>query len=117
MSKQLVRVGGNSHKLNKHLLSENCRTSQFVYRIYTRGVKRDPTPIECDKSTQFVEDLKGAWLNGVQMEELIVAFNHVTEHYDKVLASVMFSPICLIFNFFLIPLRWRITFKHQFNKR
>jgi len=27
----------------------------------------------------------------------------------------MFSPVCLIPNFFLIPLRWRITFKHQFN--
>jgi len=39
MSKQLVHVG-----TQKGSLSENCCTSQFVYQIYTRGAKRDPTP-------------------------------------------------------------------------
>jgi len=39
MSKQLVHVG-----TQKRSLSENCCTSQFVYEIYTRGAKRDPTP-------------------------------------------------------------------------
>jgi len=41
MSKQLVREGMEA---NWESLSENCCTSQFVYRIYTRGAKRDPTP-------------------------------------------------------------------------
>jgi len=41
MSKQLVRMGIQT---NKGSLSKNCFTSQFVYRIYTRGSKRDPTP-------------------------------------------------------------------------
>jgi len=41
MSKQLVRVGIQT---NQESLSENCCTSQFVYRIYTRGSNRDPTP-------------------------------------------------------------------------
>jgi len=41
MSKQLVRVGIQT---NWGSLSENCCTSQFVYRTYTRGAKRDPTP-------------------------------------------------------------------------
>jgi len=38
MSKQLGRVGTQT---NWGSLSENCCTSQFVYRIYTRGAKRD----------------------------------------------------------------------------
>jgi len=38
MSKQLVRVGIQK---NQGSLSENRCTSQFVYRIYTRGAKRD----------------------------------------------------------------------------
>jgi len=41
MSKQLVRVG---IKTNYEFLYENCRTSQFVYWIYTQDAKRDPTP-------------------------------------------------------------------------
>jgi len=41
MSKQQVRVGIQT---NQGSLSENCCTSLFVYRIYTRGAKRDPTP-------------------------------------------------------------------------
>jgi len=41
MSMQLVRVGIQT---NQGSLSENCCTSQFVYRIYTRGAKRDPIP-------------------------------------------------------------------------
>jgi len=41
MSKQLVHMG---IKTDYGSLSENCCTSQFVYRIYTRGAKRDPTP-------------------------------------------------------------------------
>jgi len=40
MFEQLVRVGIQT---NKGSLSENCCTSQIVYRIYTRGAKRDPT--------------------------------------------------------------------------
>jgi len=41
MSKQLVRVGVQT---NYGPLSENCCASKFVYRIYTRGAKRDPNP-------------------------------------------------------------------------
>jgi len=41
MYNQLVRVGIQT---NYGSLSENCCTSPFVYRIYARGVKRDPTP-------------------------------------------------------------------------
>jgi len=43
MSKQQVglRVGIQT---NKGSLSENRGTSQFVYRIYARGMKRDPAP-------------------------------------------------------------------------
>jgi len=40
MSKQLVRIGIQT---NEGSLFENCCTSQFVYRIYTRGLKCDPT--------------------------------------------------------------------------
>jgi len=49
--------------------SENCCTSQFVYRVYTRGAKRDPTP-HWENAEKFIKDLKGAWLNGgVQIEQ------------------------------------------------
>jgi len=66
MSKQLVRVGIQT---NQRSLSENCCTLQFVYWIYTRGAKRDPTP-HWENAEKFIEDLKGAWLNGeVQMEQ------------------------------------------------
>jgi len=41
MSKQLVRV---EIQKNQRFLCENCCNSQFVYRIYTRGAKRDATP-------------------------------------------------------------------------
>jgi len=41
MSKQLVRVGIQT---NQGSLSENCCPYKFVYRIYTRGAKHDPTP-------------------------------------------------------------------------
>jgi len=41
MTKQQVRVG---IKTNQGSLSVNCCTSQFVYRIYTRSAKHDPTP-------------------------------------------------------------------------
>jgi len=69
MSKQLECVGIQT---NEGSLSENCCTSQFVYLIYT-GAKRDPIPHwengQRGKSLQFVEDLKGARLNGgVQIE-------------------------------------------------
>jgi len=40
MSKKLVRMGIQT---NSGSLSENCCTLQFVYRIYTRGAKRDTT--------------------------------------------------------------------------
>jgi len=59
MSKQLVRVVIQTILKS---LSEICCTSQFVYRIYTRGAKHDPTP-HC-KSLKFVKDSKGVRLNG-----------------------------------------------------
>jgi len=43
MSKQLVRVGIQT---NERSLSENCCTSQFFYRIYTRGAELTRLPIE-----------------------------------------------------------------------
>jgi len=43
MSKQLVGYLWE-FKQTKNPLSENCCTLQFVYRIYTRGAKRYPTP-------------------------------------------------------------------------
>jgi len=62
MSKRQVRVGIGS-------LSENCRTSQFGYRIYTRGANRDSTA-HWENAEKFIKDLKGAWLNGgVQIEQ------------------------------------------------
>jgi len=36
---------------------------QFVYRIYTQGARRDPTP-HCENAEKLIKDLKGAWLNG-----------------------------------------------------
>jgi len=66
MSKQLVCVG---IKTNYGSLSENCCTSQFVYRIYTRGAKRDPNA-HWENTEKFIKDLYGAWLNGgVQIEQ------------------------------------------------
>jgi len=66
MSKQLLRV---EIQRNKGSLSENCCSSQFVYRIYTRGAKRDPTR-HWEIAERFTKDIKGAWLNGgVQMEQ------------------------------------------------
>jgi len=41
MSKQLLCMGIQT---NWGCLSENCCTSQFVYRIYARCSKRHPTP-------------------------------------------------------------------------
>jgi len=43
MSKQLARV---RIQTNWGSLSENCCTSQFVYRIYTRFEARPDPPIE-----------------------------------------------------------------------
>jgi len=40
ISKQLVRLGIQT---NQGSLPENYCASQFVYRIYTRGAKRDRT--------------------------------------------------------------------------
>jgi len=60
MSKQLVCVGIQT---NWGSLSENCCTLQFVYRIYARGAKRDPTP-HWENAEKFIKDSKGAWLNG-----------------------------------------------------
>jgi len=66
MFKQLLRVGIQT---NWRSLSENCCTLQFVYRIYTRGSKRDPTP-NWENAERFIKDLKGAWLNGgLQIEQ------------------------------------------------
>ena len=66
MSKQQVRMGIQT---NWGSLSENCCTSQFAYRIYVQGSKRDPTP-HWENAEKFIKDLKGAWLNGgVQTEQ------------------------------------------------
>ena len=57
MSKQLVRVGIQT---NLGSLSENCCTLQFVYRIYTRGAKRDPFSPHWENAERFIKDFKRA---------------------------------------------------------
>jgi len=52
MSKQHVRV---EIQTNQGSLSENCYTSQFVYRIYTWGAKGDPTP-HWENVEKFIKD-------------------------------------------------------------
>jgi len=53
MSKQQVRMGIQT---NWGSLSENCCTSQFAYRIYVQGSKRDPTP-HWENAEKFIKDL------------------------------------------------------------
>jgi len=63
MSKQQVRVGIQT---NQGSFPENYCTSQFVYRIYTRGATRHPV----ENVEKFIKDLKGAGLNGgLQLEQ------------------------------------------------
>jgi len=52
MSKQQVRVG---IQINHGSLSENCCTSQYFYRIYTRGAKRGLTP-RWENVEKFIKD-------------------------------------------------------------
>jgi len=57
----------------------------FVYRIYTRDAKRDPTPY-WENAEKFITDLKSAWLNGgVQIEQR-----------NKLLYSTITSLTCIL---------------------
>jgi len=72
MSKQQVRVG---IKTNQGSLSENCCTSQFLYRIYSWGAKRDPTPRWANVE-KFIKRCWIKWRTPDRAEEIIVVFNH-----------------------------------------
>jgi len=62
---------------SRSLSEEHC-TSQFVYRIHTRGWKRDPTP-HWENAENVFKDLKCTLSNGgsqIEQRKMIVVFNH-----------------------------------------